>query len=189
MGHDAGPRNRLRCCATGARRSLLGSEAQPGRPCVSVFELRSDQQRSHHRHATGTVEHDVPRFLHCGFNNIALTCWSSHYAGPLAGYDTGYCAVSPAGDRVAWVLVRTGQDPTIWTLQHLLHRTTKQTGISESIWISTLDGHDWREIGSLRSNLKPPARVYDVYDLEWLPGSKRLAFNYGNTIYTIPAPD
>jgi len=114
---------------------------------------------------------------------LALLC--TRTANPPAGYDICYCAVSPAGDRVAWVLVRTGQNSAMETLQRLLHRTTQQAGVSESIWTSTPDGQDWREIGYLRTKLELPAGSDDIYELAWVPGGKRLAFDYNNRIYTV----
>jgi hypothetical protein len=107
-----------------------------------------------------------------------ITVWDLDVPTPLHRYAVSLpaqaqeVAVSPQGDRVAWLLMpsksRGRAVPTV------------------SLWVSGLDGTSLREIGSVRWTSQ--SQMGDIpTQVHWLPGGKRLGFIYGNSLWTVPA--
>jgi hypothetical protein len=95
--------------------------------------------------------------------------------------------VSPQGDRIAWQVTTIRAD--IW--QRWLHRylpfVRRKVQPRAEVWICNLDGSNMHEAGSI---VEPPAEDDGSslrLSLQWLPGGKRLSFEYEDALYTIPA--
>lgn len=107
-----------------------------------------------------------------------LSVWDLDALTPLHRYvvhlpaEAQEVAVSPQGDRAAWLLMS--------------KRSSSRFAPTTSLWVSGLDGTGLREIGSVRWDAR--SRTGDVpSQVHWLPRGKRVSFVYGGSLWTVPA--
>jgi hypothetical protein len=98
---------------------------------------------------------------------------------PMAPCEVSDIALSPRGDRLAWLLIQGNNN------QLAQGDLPKPLGL----WVSRLDGSGMTEVGHM---IAPPHGLGDyieeVRDLRWLPGGNRLSFMYYDDLYTIDVP-
>jgi hypothetical protein len=95
-------------------------------------------------------------------------------------------ALSPAGDRLAWVMSKL-INWFRWTGQREGHPFSVEVRIPWwSFWLSDVDGTGMTEIGGLLSTDTGPERPFAVDDLAWAPGGHQLSFSYGGRNWAVP---
>jgi hypothetical protein len=110
------------------------------------------------------------------------------YAAPLS-LESPHYWVSPQGDRIVWQVSRKEASP----LQVWLHRFLPMARIKArptvGLWISRIDGTDLHEIGHLVVPPQPDDEGDTTLwlDVHWLPGGKRLSYEYHDRLYTVAA--
>src|SRR5262249_34844636 len=98
------------------------------------------------------------------------------------GVEVREVAVSPGGDRLAWLL---GGRPS----------SSTRPPVDYSLWISGLDGSGLRELGRTRlksekSSSKRGERVDDrPWGLRWVPDGRQVSFLYGDGLFAAPADE
>ena len=97
-------------------------------------------------------------------------------------------ALSPRGDRVAWLCVSPPHAPPLQELLHwMLPRVNTRTQRTFSIWISRVDGADMLELGEIETNEDDKDTFRSgVSNVVWLPSGGYLGFAYNNTVYRVP---
>lgn len=94
-------------------------------------------------------------------------------------------ALSPDGNRIAWLLTSARTPPMIAFLRRFLPGLVKNLTITRSYQILTsrVDGTDVREIGFQNADKANTG----VSHLKWNPDGKRLSFVFGDSLYIVPA--
>lgn len=90
------------------------------------------------------------------------------------------CALSPGGDRLAWIVVTpTRSPPFLARALALLH---VPLGEQASVWVGDLDGSAPRQVAciGLKQNEPIPAQ------LAWTPDNKRLSYLHDGALWTVP---
>ena len=95
-------------------------------------------------------------------------------------------ALSPSGNRIAWLLTSQRIPPLLAFVGRLLPTFVKNVSPSRTYQIrtTTLDGRDAREIGFQTAGT---ANLGSISDLKWNPDGKRVSFVYGDNLYIVPA--
>ena len=128
-------------------------------------------------HGFGTPD---PKFTvaEVGLGSKARPDQTSIVASPPGSTLRCGAALSPRSDRIAW----------------LVAKTKKGGGTIVSIWVSRLDGSEWREMGWQEAP-DPDMEFGDHLTkfmaaapggIKWLPDGKTLSFFYKGDLYTIP---
>ena len=118
----------------------------------------------------------------------ARPTWRQYSVPVPAGEEVADVALSPAGDRLAWVMSRVITGFRI-TGQQDGHPFADVIGsLWWSFWESALDGGGMTEIGGLLSNDIGPENQRPLNDLAWTPGGRRLSFRYHGDSWTVPVP-
>lgn len=101
----------------------------------------------------------------------------------IASYET---LLSPRGDRLAcWGLVERTNATQEW-LHRFLPSIKPRVELRGELWVCDLtDGH-WHEIGHIVTEPTEEETHFHVR-FQWLPGGKRLSFQYKDALYTVPA--
>ena len=99
--------------------------------------------------------------------------------------EVGDSAVSPTGDRIAFLL--STQHPPTGSTAIVSRFTHSRTGPTVSLCVSRLDGTRPRSLGSeeLRVDRENGPEA-EIGQLRWLPDGKRLSFVFRDTLWTIP---
>ena len=94
-------------------------------------------------------------------------------------------AISPQGDRIAWNLTMPAAPKWVLALKRWVRHTHGEGEHVEGLWVSRIDGTEMREIGrrEMKSDGGSEPRLYQ---LQWVPGSKRLSFMFDSALYTVP---
>jgi len=107
-----------------------------------------------------------------------ISVWSLRQAEPLHQWELTLpgkvqeVAVSPDGQRAAWLLLGDGGKK---------FRT--------SLWVSKTDGSGLHKIGSFAAGSASAQKLGNAFpfSLVWVPGDTRVSFQYGNTLWTVRA--
>jgi hypothetical protein len=86
--------------------------------------------------------------------------------------------LSPQGDRIALLNISEPRYALPRFLRRFLPWQQKPVAAHTSVWISTADGKNMRELGSF------PSKTFTA--LHWSPDGKRLSFVYQNALWTVP---
>ncbi len=110
------------------------------------------------------------------------------FASPLTA-EHAHLWVSPQGDRIAWQVTAANADPLRTWLHRLIPRLQANPSPTVGLWISRLDGSHVHEIGHIV--VEPKAGDIDDpipwLDVHWLPGGKKLSYEYEDRLYTVAA--
>jgi hypothetical protein len=93
----------------------------------------------------------------------------------------GSIALSPQGDRLAYLFTNPYTPPSWPLMRHLWHLFGIKEHQEQSLWVSDLDGSHMHEIGhvALRPGIPVPR------DLRWTPSGTKLSFIAGDSLYTV----
>ena len=97
-------------------------------------------------------------------------------------------ALSPQGNRAAWLVERDYVSPFQRFMAKFLHRSITPQA-QEQILVSNIDGSEMREIGTF--DVPPGEDIGEedkISNLRWLPGGKQLSFEHDGGLWTVPAP-
>lgn len=99
--------------------------------------------------------------------------------------EAGYVAVSPAGDRIAWLVETEANMSFPQWLRRLL--PTLHVGPQRAIglWVSHLDGSNMTEIGHIKLPSDDSNGDMIAYDLRWLPDCKHVSFVYNGALWIV----
>jgi hypothetical protein len=99
-----------------------------------------------------------------------------------AGMEADEVALSPNGDRLAWKLKekRAVDFSTLGQLKWTFGLVPK---LRHSLWVSSLDGTNMRELGMLESK----GNQIGFMQIEWSPDGKQIGFVREGKLYTIKA--
>lgn len=104
-------------------------------------------------------------------------------------------AVSPGGDRIAWVLAVTDSPRGSAVAPPFMATSGGRSKPVVGIWVTGLSGGTFTRLGTVPSDPGAnPRRIDDrghsswPSSLQWLPDGKHLSFLYHDAIYTVPDP-
>jgi hypothetical protein len=92
--------------------------------------------------------------------------------------------VSSSGQRIAWICSQFYISPFVLWLHRWLPRISTNPQRRFGLWVSNIDGSRMHEIGHVL--LAPQDEAPTTFELNWLPGDKRLSFVYKAALYTVP---
>jgi hypothetical protein len=95
-------------------------------------------------------------------------------------------AISNDGKRLAWLLQYAYVPPLAAWLHRALPRISAQSRVTQSLWVSRLDGTGMVEVGHLPIADEKEAEKAGNRLLRWLPGGRRLSFLYQDALWTVP---
>ena len=105
-----------------------------------------------------------------------------------AGAAWRQAALSPHGERVAWLVSRNYVSPFQRFAAKFLHRSITPQN-QEQILVSKIDGSEMREIGTFDVPFGGAVLEENkISGLRWLPGGKQLSFEHDGGLWTVPAP-
>ena len=93
--------------------------------------------------------------------------------------------VSPQGNRIAWQVTALREDVGRRWMHRYLPFVREHLYRRTQVWVSRSDGSGMREIGSIIE--QPGEEKAGELFLQWLPGGRRLSFEYKEVLYTVPA--
>ena len=97
-------------------------------------------------------------------------------------------ALSPQGNRAAWLVEREYISPYQRFMAKFLHRPITPQ-LQKEILVSKIDGSEMREIGTFDVPFGEKLEVEKtITGLRWLPGGKQLSFEHDGGLWTVPAP-
>jgi hypothetical protein len=97
-------------------------------------------------------------------------------------YISGY-ALSPGGDRIAWVATPIIISANAGWMDKILARINFTRGVPMELWVSRIDGTGMHLVGS-----EPYMTDEDLLcDLQWLPDGKRITFTFRGSVFAVPA--
>jgi len=142
-------------------------------------EMQSPKSSKDIPHPDGSVSfafQETPTFRKAQ----TISVWNTHQAQPLHRYAISLpgwvqeVAVSPDGERAAWLLTKV---------------LGEGARASVSLWASGIDGSGLHQIGVVRVRVQhggsPLADV--ASQLHWVPGDKKISFEYGDALWTVAA--
>jgi hypothetical protein len=115
--------------------------------------------------------------------NAALVRHFPVRAPPNGKFSYHQVALSPQGDRLAWLVPIEKTPPGPPFLARFWAMVGNRPSTAETLWVTRLDGSEPHEVGYLP--VKPDAPLPE--DLRWLPGGSQLSFVYKGALYTVPA--
>jgi hypothetical protein len=95
---------------------------------------------------------------------------------------------SPDQRTILYHLHGESSHPLLAFLHRILPNVSEARIETESLWMSKIDGHDFREIVHVVIPKDKPknTRENELSHIEWLPGSKQVTFAYRHTLYVVP---
>ena len=97
-------------------------------------------------------------------------------------------AVSPGEDRIGWAIYSVTQSPIHIWLRRFVPAIGDGAQPRASIWVTSRNGSNCREIGSVAVDLVTDFnRPANLADLRWTLNGRRLLFLHGGALWTVAA--
>ena len=96
--------------------------------------------------------------------------------------------LSPKGDKLAWILLSERSPLGNLSNWPILRNLGVKTSHRLSIWVSAVDGSNFREVGHFPNYEGPSEFKIDdpIRTFQWLPSGKKLSFVHNDSLYTVP---
>lgn len=100
------------------------------------------------------------------------------------GWQCLHFLASPSGRQIAWLMLRDSQTQFSQWLSQRIPWLAGGAPPQASLWVSAWDGSNLRELGHVYER---PGDYFELHEVLWVPGERRISYIDKGTLYTIKA--